>query len=180
MNLKKITDHIAHYEILYVMALALILGAIGGGWLRMVFHHCPECPKCPEIVARLHVERDSVVVHDTVRMVKYAPSITVVSRPSNDTAQRAVVRYEVIDTMPDQAVIGFSLASRGFTETYLPDLTHTAWYLAKPDRIKIISDTLTVQLPPLACPSRWQREVVIGGICLGVGAIAATAYFTFR
>lgn len=180
MNLKKIFDHIARHGTLYAMVLVLIVGVLLGSWARMAVHRCPECPKCPELVARSHIERDSVVVHDTVRVVKYAPSITVVSRPSNDTAQRAVVRYEVIDTMPDRAVIGFSLASRGFTETYLPDLTHTAWYLAKPDRIKIISDTLTVQLPPLACPSRWQREVVIGGICLGVGAIAATAYFTFR
>jgi hypothetical protein len=165
-----------------IVAIAVIFVAILIGYgFRGVVHRCPECPKCPELVARSHIERDSIIRHDTVRIVKYAPSITVKNVPV-DTAVNGnnVVSYEVVDTMPDQAVVGFMLSSRELPDRQLPDLVHTAWYLAKPDRIRIISDTLTVQLPALKCPGRFWREVRIGGICLGVGAIAATSYFYFR
>lgn len=181
---KPLLDHLIKYEVLYAMALALVLGAIGGAGLRMQLHRCPVCPKCPELVARSHVERDSVIIHDTVRVVKYAPSIEVKTTPTIPTVERpqgdSVVSYEVIDTMPDQAVIGFLIASKDLPDHYLPDLTHTAWYLAKPDRIRIISDTLTVQLPPLPCPSRFWHDVRVGGVCIGIGAVGATAYLLLR
>lgn len=157
--------------------IALLMAGVG---IERIGHRCPVCPKCPELVARSHVERDSVIMHDTVRVVKYAPSISVHSEPSADTAQREIVTYEVIDTMPDQAVISFALASRELPDKYLPDLTHTAWYVAKPDRIRIISDTLTAQLPPLKCPSRFWRDLKIGGVCLGIGAITATTIILWR
>jgi hypothetical protein len=175
----KILDHLIKYEVLYVMAIALILGAFGGAALRMQLHHCPVCPKCPELVARSHVERDSIIIHDTIRVVKYAPSIAVRSEPAVDTSKPKIVTYEVVDTMPDQAVIGFSMASAELPDYRPVDLTHTAWYLAKPDRIRIISDTLTVQLPPLPCPSRWKRDITIGGLCLGIGA-GVTAIYLLR
>ena len=162
------------------IAVVTILSTILIGYgLRSVVH---RCPKCPELVARSHIERDSIIVHDTMRVVKYAPSIIVrtVQVPTVARTPDSAISYEVIDTMPDQAVIGFSIASRELPDKYLPDLTHTAWYLAKPDRIRIISDTLTVQLPPLPCPSRLWRDVRIGGVCLGIGAIAATSYFYYR
>ncbi len=165
-------------KIKMTIAVVAILSTILTGYgLHAVIHRCPVCPKCPELVARSHVERDSIVIHDTAIVVKYAPSITVRSEPATDTAQREVVTYEVIDTMPDQAVIGFSIASRELPDRRLPDLRHTAWYIAAPDRIRVISDTLTVQLPPLPCPSRWKRDITIGGICLGVGAGVTAIYF---
>jgi hypothetical protein len=159
--------------------IALIMIGVG---IERVGHRCPECPQCPEFVARSHIEHDSIIMHDTVRIVKYAPSIQVRTEPLvlSDSGADSTVVYEVIDTMPDAAIIGFSIASRELPDRRLPDLMHTAWYLAKPDRIRIISDTLTVQLPALKCPSRFWREVRIGGVCLGVGAIAATSYFYFR
>jgi hypothetical protein len=175
----KVFDHLVKYEVLYAMAVALILGAIGGAVLRMQLHHCPVCPKCPELVARSHVERDSIIIHDTVRVVKYAPSITVTTEPAEDPTNGDTVTYSVIDTMPDKAVIGFSITSCELPARRLPDLTHEAWYLAKPDRIRIINDTLTVQLPPLPCPPRWRRDITIGGICLGVGA-GVTAIYLLR
>jgi hypothetical protein len=166
------------------LAVAVIFVSIILGYgFRSMIHRCPECPKCPELVARSHIERDSIILHDTVRVVKYAQSIQVrtVSAVSIDTRKTdSVISYEVIDTMPDQAIIGFAISSTELPNLYLPDLTHVAWYIAKPDRIRIISDTLTVQMPALKCPSRFWREVRIGGICLGIGAIAATGYFYFR
>ncbi len=167
------------YGIFAGIAAVLLIGAAIG----RVAHHCPICPKCPELVARSHIERDSVILHDTVRVVKYAPSIAVRTVPAvpavASTPSDSMISYEVIDTMPDQAIIGISIASRELPDRLLPDLVHTAWYLAKPDRIRIISDTLTVQLPPLKCPSRWKRDITIGGICLGLGA-GATAFFLLR
>jgi hypothetical protein len=164
------------------LATILICMALGAG-LQRIAHRCPVCPKCPEFVSRSHIERDSVILHDTVRIVKYAPSIQVRTVPAVPTDARttdSVIVYEVIDTMPDQAIIGFAISSCELPNLYLPDLTHVAWYIARPDRIRIISDTLTVQLPPLQCPSRFWRDVKIGGVCVGVGAIAATSYFYFR
>jgi hypothetical protein len=175
----KVFDHLVKYEVLCAMAVALILGAFIGSSVRMQLHHCPVCPKCPELVARSHVERDSIIVHDTVRIVKYAPAIVITKTPDPDPAGDSIVAYKVIDTMPDQAIIGFSIASRELPDRRLPDLTHEAWYLAKPDRIRIINDTLTVQLPPLPCPPRWRRDITIGGICLGVGA-GVTAIYLLR
>jgi len=163
-----------NYKVVALVASAVVFMLIGSG-IRGVLHHCP---RCPEIVSSSHVERDSVIIHDTVRVVKYAPSITVISAP--DTSGNKVITYEVIDTMSDQAVIGFQLASVELPGKRPPDLTHTAWYLAAPDRIKIISDTITVRLPPLQCPSRFWRDVKIGGLCIGIGAVAATSYFILR
>jgi hypothetical protein len=181
MNLKNVFDHIARHATLYAMVLMLIVGVLLGSWARMAVHRCPEPPKCPELVARSHVERDSIgPPKDTVRVVKRPPAISTIITPSRDTTKRSIVTWNIVDTMPDRVVIGVAVSS-GWLPMPMPlDLVFDVRYLAVPDKIKIKSDTLTVQLPPLACPSRWQREVVIGGICLGVGAIAATAYFTFR
>jgi len=162
-----------------IITVVLLCAMIFGAFMHRIAHRCPVCPKCPELVARSHVERDSIVIHDTVRVVKYAPSITVISEPAADTTQRRVVTYKVVDTMPDKAVIGFSMASRDLPAFRPVDLTHTMWYVAKPDRIRIISDTLTVQLPPLPCPSFWKKGAVIGGTCflLGTAAGGAAIYF---
>jgi hypothetical protein len=182
--MNRILDHLIKYEVLYVALVALIAGSILGATVRMQLHHCPECPQCPELVARSHIEREIVGPQpDTARVVKYAPSInrrTVPSVPTPSTSSDSMIAYEVIDTMPDQAIVGYSIASRELPDRYLPDLTHTAWYVAKPDRIRLISDTLTVQLPPLKAPSRLGREIAIGGICLGIGAAGATAFFLFH
>jgi hypothetical protein len=189
MNLKKIINHITNYAALYLTVVALVISAFAGGWIQSKLHHCPECPKCPEIVARSHIELDSVGPQkDTARVVKYAPSIKRTKVPpvptvaisSADHRADSMVRFSVVDTMPDRVVIGYSLASKEFPDRYLPDMVHDAWYIAKPDRIRVTWDTLTVQLPPLQCPQRWQREIMIGGICFGVGAIAATSYFLLR
>jgi hypothetical protein len=177
----------------YIMAAMIVFWL--GSRAAMSVHRCPVCPDCPELVARSHVERDSIVVHDTVRVVKYAPSITRRTVPAMPTVALvpdlrstaeggppdtrtpdSAISYEVIDTMPDHAIIGFSIASRELPDKYLPDLAHTAWYLAKPDRIKIISDTLTIQMPALKCPARWGRDITVGGICIGVGALATAVY----
>lgn len=166
---------------LAVVVAAIIATLLVGYGFRAATHRCPVCPACPELVARSHIERDSVIVHDTVRVVKYAPSITVRTVPAAPTLAScpadSAISYEVIDTMPDAAIIGFSIASRELPDKYLPDLIHTAWYLAKPERIKIISDTLTIQMPALKCPSfRWGREIIVGGICFGVGAGITAIY----
>jgi hypothetical protein len=164
-----------------VVIVAILTALLAGYGFRGATHRCPECPKCPELVSRSHIERDSIILHDTVRVVKYSQSITVRTDPI-DTVPNGddVVSYEVIDTMPDKAVIGFMLSSRELPDRQLPDLVHTAWYLAKPDRIKIISDTLTVRLPALKCPGRFWWDVKIGGVCIGIGAVAATSYFILR
>lgn len=162
-----------------ILCAGIALCMIGAG-IERVGHRCPVCPDCPELVGKSRAIRDSIIVHDTVRVVKYAQSITVRAVPSADTMRRSIVTYEVIDTMPDHAVIGMAVSSGWLPMPIPPDLTHTAWYLAAPERIRIISDTLTVQLPPLKQPARLGREIAIGGICLGVGAITATSVILWR
>ncbi|MBN2189324.1 MAG: hypothetical protein JW699_07705, partial [Chitinispirillaceae bacterium] len=108
-----------------LLAAAILCGAL----LDRALHRCPECPKCPELVARARIIRDSVIVHDTVRVVKYAPSITVRTVPSADTVRRSIVTYEVIDTMPDHSVIGMAISSGWLPMPIPPDLTHAVWYL---------------------------------------------------
>jgi len=171
----------------YAAILYGLLCFWGGCETRAFVHRCPVCPKCPEIVARAHIERDSVIIHDTIKITKYAPAIAVKKAPAvssaGASAHDSVVSYTVIDTMPDLAVIGVSFASRELPDMRPIDLLHTAWYVAKPDRIKIISDTLTVQLPALQYPPRVWREITIGGVCFGIGAaagIAVTLYCVFR
>lgn len=180
MNLKSIIDHVVRYNAIYLVVVALIVCTLFGSWVQKSIHHCPECPKCPELVSRSHVERDTVIYHDTVRVVKYAPSVSVITTRPRDTAQRSIVTWDVVDTMPDRAVIGVAISS-GWLPMEMPlDLTHTVRYLAAPTRIKIINDTLTVQLPALKCPSRLSREIVICGIGVGVGVAATVGYFTFK
>jgi hypothetical protein len=181
MSPNKILDHLIRYEVLYVAFVALILGAILGAWIRMAVHHCPKCPQCPELVARSHIEREIVGPQpDMVRVVKRPPAISAVITPSRDTTQRSIVTWGMVDTMPDKAVIGVAVSS-GWLPTPIPkDLAFDVKYLAVPERIKIINDTLTVQLPALKCPSRLSREIVICGIGVGVGVGATVAYFTLK
>lgn len=180
MNIRGLTDHLIRYSTTYLVLVAFVISAFLGGWIRISLHHCPECPKCPELVARSHVERDTVIYHDTIRVVKYAPSISVKTTPSLDTSHRPVVTWDVVDTMIDRAVIGVSVSSALLPMPIPLDVTHAVRYVAPPTRIRVINDTLTVQLPALKCPSRLSREIVICGIGVGVGVAATVGYFTLK
>jgi hypothetical protein len=168
------------YKITLVIIAAIIVttGVFGAGWwTRTKTYRTPECPKCPDIVARAHVERDSIGQRPPVAVlpVKKAPAIKT-SFVQIFPSERDVAVYEWRDTMPDGATLGVHVQSSEFPRLIPADFERHIWYIGAPERIRVVNDTLTVQLPPLACPKKSfvKTGIKIGGVCFAFG-IATTA-----
>lgn len=166
------------YQSHIIWIVATIVVALVFVWLG---RSSVKCPDCPQVVSASRSVRDSVVVrYDTQRVYKPAGAFTVRrdERPEPDARQTdtharhdSVAMYEVVDTMPDAAIIGIQLWSVALPDQVPPDLGHSAWYVAAPERMRIITDTIRLQLPPLQ-RSAW-RDFAIAGIGIAVGAGAA-------